>query len=93
MSIQLMALLLFIAMLALLVTGLPIAFSLGAVSLVFGYAIAGPSSIITTFTSAFGVTQNFVLIALPLFMLMVSILENSGIADDLYERCISSLAA
>ena len=85
MSIQLLALLLFVFMLVLLVTGLPIAFSLGAVSLVFGYVAVGPTSLITAFTSALGVTQNFVLIALPLFMLMVSILENSGIADDLYE--------
>jgi tripartite ATP-independent transporter DctM subunit len=85
MSIQLLAVLLFIFMLLLMATGLPVVFSLGASSLIFGYFVVGPTSLITAFTSTFGVTQNFVLIALPLFLLMVSILESSGIADDLYE--------
>ncbi|MDR1731450.1 MAG: TRAP transporter large permease subunit [Synergistaceae bacterium] len=85
MSLESGALLLFIAMLLLLLTGLPVAFSLGSISLVVGWFLLGPTCLMTAFSSAFGVSHNYVLIALPLFLLMVSILENSGIADDLYE--------
>jgi TRAP-type mannitol/chloroaromatic compound transport system permease large subunit len=34
---------------------------------------------------AWGASESFILVAIPLFVLMAMILERSGIADDMYE--------
>ena len=68
-----------------LVLGLPIAFVLGGIGVIFTFLLWGPDALImvTSFIHTQG--SSFVLIAVPLFILMANFLEVSGIADDLFD--------
>ena len=85
---------LFGLMIALLVLGLPIAFALGGSAVIFGFIIMGPTSIPIMVTSILNNMRTIVLIALPLFIFMGSILQVSGIAESAYSmvhKWLSSL--
>ncbi|MFC1901845.1 TRAP transporter large permease subunit [Chloroflexota bacterium] len=71
-------------LLALLATGLPIAFCLGSTALIFGYFLWGPASLAVIVNSAYSQMGNFILVAVPLFVFMGIMLERSGIADALF---------
>jgi tripartite ATP-independent transporter DctM subunit len=87
---EIAALLLFLTVIAALMAGFPVAFTLGGVSLLFAiiaswlgwfdasYLDALPSRI-------FGTMMNETLIAVPLFVFMGLVLERAKIADDLLE--------
>jgi len=85
MDIHTLTLVLFFSMFILLALGLPVGFTLGGVGLVFTLFLWGPKALMTI---AFAAQDNWgatLLMAAPLFLLMGSILEISGIADDIYE--------
>ncbi len=78
----------FASTLLILATGLPIAFSLAGLSLMFagvGYAfgVFDLSTLVHLPIRYFSVMTNEVLVAVPLFILMGSVLERSGIAEGL----------
>lgn len=73
-----------VAVLALL-AGYPVAFTLGAVAMVFGFAFLGPSIFLALPLRIWGIMSNFTLLAVPLFVFMGVILEKSGLAEDLLE--------
>ena len=86
-----LALWMFITLMALLFTGLPVAYVLGGVGLIFG-VIGVELEVLrwAQFLSVMpriwgGIAADVVLVAVPLFILMGSILEKSGIAEDLLE--------
>jgi tripartite ATP-independent transporter DctM subunit len=74
----------FASLILLLILGLPVAFTLSGLAIVFSYFIFGPQSLFTIALEAYGVGTDFVLTAVPLFVLMANILERSGLAEDLY---------
>jgi len=77
---------LFGAMFLVLALGLPVAFTLGGLSLTLGYFIMGAEAGFFAFTlSSFGKLTEFTITALPLFILMAAVLQHSGLADDMYE--------
>ncbi|HDR15895.1 MAG TPA: TRAP transporter large permease subunit [Desulfobacteraceae bacterium] len=78
----------FISMLALMATGLPIAFSLGGVGVMAGLLLWGPSSLELLYFSAMEVMRNWVLIAVPLFIFMGYVLHESDIAKDLFDAVL-----
>jgi len=80
----LITLLLVITLLVLLATGAPIAFCVGGTALIFAMFLWGANSLMIVATQTFGVMQNIILVAVPLFVLMASFLRSSDIADDLY---------
>ena len=85
MDIYTLTVVLFFSMFILLALGLPVGFTLGGVGLVFTLILWGPKALMTI---AFAAQDNWaatLLMAAPLFLLMGSILEISGIADDIYE--------
>ncbi len=84
MSVELTTALLFGSMVLLLALGLPIAFGLGGVGLVFAIFMWGPGGLFMVLGRTLGLMHSLVLIAIPLFVLMANFLERSGIADDLY---------
>ena len=84
MSIEILSLLLFISLFALIFLGVPLAFALGSVAIVFSYFIMGPQSLYLLASRTSGAMFNYIMIAVPLFMFMANILEHSGLADDLY---------
>jgi C4-dicarboxylate transporter DctM subunit len=76
------AALILIALMLLLATGLPIAFALGGLGLVL--LLAGGFSPIMVSQGLYSTTDNFILLAVPLFLLMSNVLLKGGVARDLY---------
>lgn len=72
------------SILVLLITGLPLAFITGLVALVFALGWFGPMAIPLVTTRIYSFVNEYVLISIPMFVLMASILDRSGIAKDLY---------
>ncbi|NLK20236.1 MAG: TRAP transporter large permease subunit [Synergistaceae bacterium] len=85
MSIEMLSLLLFGSMLLLLAAGLPVAFVLGGLAVVFTGVFWGPNSLFIIVARTFSMMSTTTLVAAPLFVLMAVVLEKSGVAEDLYE--------
>lgn len=84
MSVGLMTLLLFGSLFLLLGVGMPVAFALAGVTVVYGYFLFGSKAFYIVVTHVYGSMVNAILLAIPLFFLMAHMLQHSGIADDLY---------
>ena len=78
-------LLIFGCLLFLILLGVPIAFSLGALSLTLILIFLGPKQLILLSTTAFGQINNFALAAIPLFIFMAEIILHSGVSKDAYD--------
>lgn len=78
-------LILFAALVVLLLTGLPLAFVLGAIAVIFTYLLWGPYALMAIPANTLGVMQNFILSAIPLFIFMGLILQKSRVAGALYD--------
>jgi TRAP-type mannitol/chloroaromatic compound transport system permease large subunit len=82
--------LLFCGLLAFLLTGFPVAFSLAATGLFFGFIgmeldMFPPNLFQALPLRIFGIMQNDTLLAIPFFTFMGIVLERSGMAEDLLE--------
>ena len=82
--------LMFAGALVLLSLGYPVAFSLGGVSILFGllgiaFGVFDPIFLTAMPQRIFGIMNNFTLLAIPYFIFMGSMLEKSGIAENLLE--------
>ena len=82
--------LMFIGLLVILLTGFPVAFSLAAAGLFFGYlGIQADLFPVQLFQALplriMGIMQNDTLLAIPFFTFMGIVLEKSGMAEDLLE--------
>jgi len=87
MSPDTLALVMFGTLFITLFMGHPLAFSLGALAVVFGVIGWGgsPGVVFALFANkTFGVMQNYVLVAVPLFIFMAQMLDASGIAEKLF---------
>lgn len=71
----------FVALVVLLFLGFPLAISLGSLGIIFGLLWIGPNCLSMFAYRCYGIMVNMVLIAVPLFILMASFLERSGIAE------------
>ncbi len=80
-----MSLVLFATVFALLLLGFPVAFTLGGVSLIFGYFTFGMGFFQLLPLRIWGTMTNYVLIAVPLFVYMGMMFEKSGLAEELLE--------
>jgi tripartite ATP-independent transporter DctM subunit len=94
--VDFLPLLMFVAMGVMLFTGLPVAAVLGGVALWFGvigwaFDVFQPIEFFAIIGRVWGgVAENVVLTAVPMFILMGTILERSGIAEDLL-NCLQIL--
>ena len=84
MSIEVITLLLFGALVLFLALGLPLAFVLGGVGVVGCYFLWGSKGLFIAAAQTYGAMGKFSLLAIPLFIFMAMILERAGVADDLY---------
>jgi len=89
---EILAILLFILIFILVLKGFPVAFTLGGVSVLFGFAVYyfAPeyfhAAEFNALASRFkGVMSNYILMAVPLFIFMGIMLEKSGLAENLLE--------
>jgi tripartite ATP-independent transporter DctM subunit len=89
---EILAILLFVLIFILILKGYPVAFTLGGVSVLFGFVVyyINPALFhaaeFNALPSRFkGVMNNYVLMAVPLFIFMGIMLEKSGLAENLLE--------
>ncbi|MFN4168762.1 MAG: TRAP transporter large permease subunit, partial [Pannonibacter phragmitetus] len=75
----------FIMMVVLLLTGMPLAFVTLLVALIFALGWFGPMSIPLITSRVYSFVMNFVFVSVPMFVLMAAILDRSGIARDLFD--------
>ncbi len=85
MGIEMISILLFGSMFILLALGLPVAFVLGGLATVFTAVFWGPESLFIIVARTFSMMSTTTLVAAPLFVLMATVLERSGVAEGLYE--------
>ena len=79
------ALIMFAVLFLLLLAGFPVAFTLGAVAMLFGGIFLGIDFFNLLPFRIWGVMTNFTLLAVPLFVFMGVVLEKSGLAEELLE--------
>ncbi|MBW1711538.1 MAG: TRAP transporter large permease subunit [Deltaproteobacteria bacterium] len=84
MSIQLLTVLLFAAILIVFASGMPVGFGLGSVAMIFGLFTWGPQSFHIIAHTAFKSVSGFVLLAVPLFIFMGQILTRSGLGESMF---------
>ena len=77
--------LMFASLMFLLLLGYPVAFTLGAVALIFGGIFLGLDFFALLPLRIWGIMTNFTLLAVPLFIFMGVILDRSGLAEELLE--------
>lgn len=80
-----LALWMFPALIFAIFLGIPVAFALLGVSLIFGYLRFGDSAVHQFVAELQDIAGNSVLSAIPLFILMGSLLESTGIAKRLFK--------
>jgi len=76
--------LMFATLLVCLALGLPLAFTMGGIAVIFTALLWGTGGLAGLVSASLGVMGNFVLVAIPLFILMSMILDKAKIATDLF---------
>ncbi|MDQ3457693.1 MAG: TRAP transporter large permease subunit [Deinococcota bacterium] len=84
MSSEALAIVMLAALIVMVLSGIRLAFAMMFLAVVFGFVFRGQTILALFMQSIFGVMQNEVLIAVPLFVLMGNLLTKSGAADKLF---------
>jgi tripartite ATP-independent transporter DctM subunit len=71
-------------MVALLILGVPLAFTTGAIAVALCLMLYGPQSLFLIGSRTFTFLDSYTLVSVPFFIYMAVILEKSGLATDLY---------
>ncbi len=71
--------------LLIIVLGMPIAFATGLIAVVFCAVFADLDSLAIVTFRTYGFVNSYVLLSVPMFLMMASILDKSGVAHDLYD--------
>jgi tripartite ATP-independent transporter DctM subunit len=74
-----------VLLVALMMTGMPLGLVTLIVSVLMGIGFFGPKGLYLVATNAGGLLDHYTLVAIPFFVLMASILEKAGIAEDLFD--------
>lgn len=82
---EIWAIVMFGVVIGALLVGYPVAFTLGAVAMLFGGAALGLEFFDLLPLRIWGIMTNFTLLAVPLFIFMGVVLEKSGLAEELLE--------
>ncbi len=86
-SIEVWALLMFVALIVFVLLGYSVAFTLGAIALIFGTIFLDSALFMGSLPlRIWGIMSNFTLLAVPLFIFMGIILEKSGLAEALLKN-------
>ena len=75
----------FLSLLLLLLSGMPLAFVLISLAVLFTILLWGLDALVLTVLQTYDVMTSDVLLAIPLYVLMASILQRSGIIEALYK--------
>lgn len=85
MSAEFITIGMFVGLLIGLFMGHPLAFVLGGLAAIFGYLGWGPSSFYMFLNQTWGIMDNYLLVCIPLFIFMAQLLDQSGVAEDLFD--------
>ena len=88
MSIEMLALAMFLTLIVFILLGPPLAFCLAAVAMIYGLIDNGffVWGLFDMFANnAWGLMNNYVLVAIPLFILMAQLLDRSKVSEQLFE--------
>jgi len=85
MSIEWITVLMFGSMLALLAIGLPLAFVTGLIGVTFCLGLYGPMGLTLIASRIYSFMNEYALVSVPMFIMMASLLEKSGVAKDLFD--------
>ena len=88
MSVEFLTVAMFVVLIAMILLGHPLAFTLAGVATLFGLIDNGfdISGLFDMFANnAWGLMNNYVLVAIPLFILMAQLLDRSKVAEQLFE--------
>jgi tripartite ATP-independent transporter DctM subunit len=90
MGFEWLGLLMFVGFFLILMSGYPVAFSFAGTAIVFGligiiFGDFNPSRLLLLPNIWFGTMSNFTLLAIPFFVFLGSVLEKSGLAEELLE--------
>jgi tripartite ATP-independent transporter DctM subunit len=78
----------FVGLLIGLFMGHHLAFVLGGLAVIFGYIGWGPTSFYMFINQTWGIMDNYILVCIPLFILMAQLLDQSGVAEDLFNTML-----
>jgi tripartite ATP-independent transporter DctM subunit len=88
MSPEIMTAMMFGLLILFILTGIPLAFALASVAMITGFIDYGfniPALAGVFMNNTWGVMNNFLIVAVPLFILMAQLLERSQISEALFE--------
>ncbi len=85
MSAEFVTIGMFVGLLVGLFMGHPLAFVLGGLAVIFGYLGWGPASFYMFINQTWGIMDNYILVCIPIFILMAQLLDQSGVAEDLFD--------
>jgi len=83
-SANLILILMFGGLTVFLLTGLPVAFVLGGLSVLFTVLFWNPQALIILILQVFDTMRSEALLAIPLYIFMAVVLQRSGVIEDLY---------
>lgn len=85
MSMEILSFIMLGAIVLAIVVGIPVAFALASIPLIFGYFFVSPGILPLFPLQGFGMMTSYSFVAAPLFIFMGALMERSGIADTLFE--------
>jgi tripartite ATP-independent transporter DctM subunit len=85
MDVATISLLLLVGILGLLAIGVPLGFATGFLGVAIAYGKFGLPGLGLVMQRMYGLATEYVIISVPLFIFMASLLERSGIARDMYD--------
>lgn len=84
-SPETLAILMFVGLMIGLFMGHSLAFVLGGLAVIFGYLGWGVGAYGMFLNRIYGLMDNYILISIPLFIFMAQVLDQSGVADKLFD--------
>ncbi len=85
MDLGTISLIMVLLLVALMMTGMPLGIVTLFVSVIMAIGFFGPRGLFLVSSNAAGLLEHYSLVAVPFFVLMASILERAGIAEDLFD--------
>ncbi|WP_425098952.1 TRAP transporter large permease subunit [Tropicibacter sp. S64] len=85
MDLGTISLIMVVMLIALMMTGMPLGIVTLFVSVIMAIGFFGPKGLFLVSSNAAGLLEHYSLVAVPFFVLMASILERAGIAEDLFD--------
>lgn len=84
-SPEVATILMFVGLLVGLFMGHPLAFVLGGLAVIFGVLGHGPAVFYMFMNRTYGIMDDYILVAIPLFIFMAQLLDGSGVAESLFD--------